>query len=182
MRDGLVRSRTLLLNTVRGWIRTQGQRLPTGSVQTFGARVRALAERDPVAQRLMTVPGVGPVTAVRFVAAVDDRTRFPDAHAVEAYVGLVGGQRSRGDRTRHLGITKAGSPALRSCLVQAAHCAKRTLRPGPLRDWVDAVEHRRGRAIAVVALARKLTGILFALWRDDTRYDPFRTNAAPRAR
>ena len=212
MRDGLVRSRTLLINTVRGWLRTQGRRLATGAVLTFGPRVRealgaalpgyvdrqlqliehlhaaiadadrevrALAEADPVARRLRTVPGVGPVTAVRFIAAIDDRTRFAGAHAVEAYVGLVPGQDSSGDRTRHLGITKAGSPALRWCLVQAAHSAKRTLPSGPLRDWVDAVAQRRGRQVAVVALARKLTGILFALWRDETVYDPGRTNRAP---
>lgn len=214
MRDGLVRSRTLLINTVRGWLRTQGCRLATGSVISFGTRVRAavgptlpsylgrqlqliehlhaaiadadrevraLADGDAVARRLMTVPGVGPVTAVRFIAAIDDRTRFTGAHAVEAYVGLVAGQDSSGDRTRHLGITKAGSPALRWCLVQAAHCAKRTLPAGPLRDWVDAVEHRRGRQVAVVALARKLTGILYALWRDQTVYDPLRTNRAPQS-
>ena len=207
MRDGLVRSRTLLINTVRGWLRTQGRRLASGSVHTFSPRVRAalgetvpgcvarqlqivehlhaaiaeadrevraLADADPVAVRLMTVPGVGPVTAVRFLAAIDDRTRFTNAHAVEAYFGLVGGQRSSGDRTRHLGITKAGSPAVRWCLVQAAHCARRTLRPGPLREWVDGVERRRGRQVAVVALARKLTGILYALWRDSGTYDPHR--------
>ena len=212
MRDGLVRSRTLLINTVRGWVRTQGRRLRTGSVLSFGPRVRevfgaalpgyvdrqlqlvealhaaiadadrevdALAAADPVARRLMTVPGIGPVTAVRFIAALDDPTRFTGAHAVESYVGLVPGQDSSGARTRHLGITKAGSPALRWCLVQAAHCAKRTLRPGPLRDWVEALERRRGRQIAVVALARKLTGILFALWRDATVFDPLRTHRAP---
>lgn len=212
MRDGLVRSRTLLLNTVRGWVRTQGRRLATGSVGTFSTRVRAvfadalpeyvarqlatiehlhaaiaaadgevrgLADADPVAQRLMTVPGVGPVTAVRFIAALDDRTRFANAPAVAAYVGLVAGQRSSGDRTRYLGITKAGSPALRWCLVQAAHCARRTLRPSPLRTWVEAIERRRGRQIATVALARKLTGILYALWRDGSRYDPFQSNTQP---
>jgi transposase len=214
MREGLVHTRTLLLNTVRGWLRTQGRRLATGSVHSFGSRVRAaiagplpacvarqlgmiehlhaaiaeadaevraLAAADTVAQRLMTVPGVGPVTAVRFLAAVDDRTRFASAHAVEAYVGLVPGQHASGDRTRQLGITKAGSRPLRWCLVQAAHCAKRTVRGGPLRDWVDAVESRRGRPVAVVALARKLTGILFALWRDGSTYDPLRTNRAPQA-
>ena len=214
MRDGLVRSRTLLINTVRGWLRTQGRRLATGAVLSFGPRVRqalgealpgyvdrqlqliehlhaaiadadrevrALAEGEAVARRLMTVPGIGPVTAVRFIAAIDDRTRFPGAHAVESYVGLVAGQASSGDRTRHLGITKAGNPALRWCVVQAAHCAKRTLPPGPLRDWVDAVEHRRGPQVAVVALARKLTGILYALWRDQTVYDPMRTNRAPQS-
>lgn len=214
MRDGLVRSRTLVLNTVRGWVRTQGRRLAGGGVLTFGARVRAavghalppyvtrqlqmlehlhaaiaeadrevktLATSDPVARALMTVPGVGPVTAVRFMAALDDHTRFAGAHAVEAYVGLVPGQDSSGARTRHLGITKAGSRSLRWCLVQAAHSAKRTLKAGPLRDWVDAVQHRRGRQVAVVALARKLTGILYAIWRDGTRFDPLRTNAAPLA-
>jgi transposase len=108
------------------------------------AEVRALAAADPVAERLMTVPGVGPVTAVRSIAAVDDLTRFASAHAVEAYVGLVAGQHSSGDRTRQLGITTAGSRALRWCLVQAAHTARRTVRGGPLRDWVDAVERRRG--------------------------------------
>lgn len=212
MREGLVRTRTLLINTVRGWVRTQGRRLASGGVHTFGdrvraaitaplppcvarqlamlehlhaaiseadAEVRALAAADPVAQRLMTVPGVGPVTAVRFIAAVDAPTRFASAHAVEAYVGLVAGQHSSGDRTRQLGITKAGSRSLRWCLVQAAHCARRTVRGGPLRDWVDAVERRRGPQVAVVALARKLTGILFALWRDDSTYDPLRTNRAP---
>lgn len=212
MRDGLVRSRTLLVNTVRGWLRTQGRRLATGAVVSFGPRVRAalgpdlpsyvarqlqmieqlhaaiagadrevraLSDGDPVARRLMTVPGIGPVTAVRFIAAIDDRTRFTGAHAVASYVGLVAGEDSSSDRKRRLGITKAGCPALRWCLVQAAHCARRTLPPGPLRDWVDAVEHRRGRQVAVVALARKLTGILYALWRDQTVYDPLRTNRAP---
>jgi transposase len=186
MRDGLVRSRTLLINTVRGWVRTQGRRLGTGGVLSFGPRVRtAFGAALPgyVDRQLQAIEhlhaGVGPVTAVRFLAAIDDRTRFTGAHAVEAYVGLVPGQDSSGPRTRYLGITKAGSPALRWCLVQAAHCAKRTLKPGPLRDWVDAVAHRRGRQVAVVALARKLTGILFALWRDATVYDPLRTNQRP---
>src|SRR5690606_13473531 len=210
LRDGLVRSRTLLINTVRGWLRTQGRRLPTGSVATFPGRVRtavgdalpayverqlqtiedvhrhvtaadqevrAWAQADELSCRLMTVPGVGRVTALRFIATLDVPTRFASAHAVAAYLGLVSGQRSSGDRTRHLGITKAGNPALRWCLVQAALCARRTLRPSPLRDWGDGVTHRRGRQVAVVALARKLAGILFALWRDGSTYDPFRTNA-----
>lgn len=164
LRDGLVRSRTLLLNTVRGWLRTQGRRLPTGSVATFSARVRTaladalpayvdrqlqalddlqrhitaadrdvrtLAQGDAVTRRLMTVPGVGPVTALRFVATLDTPTRFTSAHAVAAYLGVVAGQRSSGDRTRHLGITKAGNPALRWCLVQAAQCARRHPAPQP---------------------------------------------------
>src|SRR5687768_7390558 len=80
----------------------------------------AVAKVDPIAHRLMTVPGVGPATAVRFIAALDEISRFPGAHAVESYLGLVPGEDSSADRKRCTSITKAGPTALRWCLVQAA--------------------------------------------------------------
>jgi hypothetical protein len=121
MHDALVRSRTQISNCVRGWLRTQGVRLPSGSLPTFAARVRAqlstvpphvarqramvealthaitAAERDLARQakadstcrRLMTAPGVGPQHGLRFVAALDAIGRFPTAHKVEPYLGLV---------------------------------------------------------------------------------------------
>jgi transposase len=136
------------------------------------------AKADPVARRLMTVPGVGPATAVRMVAALDDISRFTSAHAVASYIGLVPGEDSSGARTRRTSITKAGPPALRWCLVQAAWAARRTRRKDALHRWVDAVERRRGTRVAVVALARKLAGILFAIWRDGTVYESCRASAA----
>ena len=134
----------------------------------------AVVAGDPVCGQLMTVPGVGAVTVARFTAALDDPSRFADAHAVESYLGLVPGEYSSGPVTRRLGITKAGSTATRTALVQAAWSARRHAAHDPLGRWVRAVEHRRGRKVAIVALARKLAGILYALWRDHAAYDPRR--------
>jgi len=123
----------------------------------------------------MSVPGVGPVTALRFAASVDDVSRFPTAHAVESYVGLVPGEYQSSERQHRLAITKAGSVRLRWALVQAAWSARNTRPDDPMVIWSREVEKRRGKKVAVVALARKLAGILFALWRDQSVYDPLRT-------
>src|SRR5262249_41594457 len=85
--------------------------------------------------------------------------------------GLTPGENSSSDRTRRTGITKAGPPALRASLIQAAWAARRSKGKHPILEWVTEVEKRRGKKVAVVALARKLAGILFALWRDGTFYD-----------
>lgn len=131
-----------------------------------------LVTADPVCARLMSVPGIGSVTAALFTATLDDATRFPDAHAVASYLGLVPGEASSGDRTRRLGITKAGACAVRTSLVQAAWVTRRRAPNDPLVQWAGRIEQRRGRKVAIVALARKLAGILFALWRDGTTYEP----------
>ena len=70
----------------------------------------ALAENDSVCKRLMSVPGVGPVTSMRFVAAIDDATRFATAHTVESYLGLTPGENSSSERKQRTGITKLGLP------------------------------------------------------------------------
>ncbi len=137
----------------------------------------ATTKADPIERRLVTVPGVGPATAVRFVAALDEISRFSGAHAVESYLGLVPGENSSAERRRRIGITKAGPTALRWCLVQAAWAARRTRRRDPMHRWADEVEKRRGKRVAVLALARKLAGILFAIWRDGTVYEPRRSGA-----
>jgi len=131
-----------------------------------------LAKRDGRCQRLMSVPGVGPVTSMRFVAAIDDVSRFEHAHALEAYVGLTPGQNSSGSVKRRTSITKAGSPRLRWALVQASWCFWRTRPQDPMVLWARQVAERRGKKIAIVALARKLAGVLYALLRDQSMYDP----------
>lgn len=123
----------------------------------------------------MTTPGVGPITAIRFVAALDRVDRFPDAHQVESYLGLVPGENSSSDRQQRLSITKAGSSSVRWSLVQATWALRvccRSEAARPLQLWALEVEKRRGKKIATVALARKLAGILYALWRDGKAYDP----------
>jgi transposase len=146
----------------------------TEHVEAATKQVAKLASGHPVCQRLMTVPGVGPVTAVRFVAAIDDPTRFSSSHRVQSYVGLTPGERSSGTVSRTTGITKAGQTELRRCLVQAAWSALNTRSIHPMLTWARRVADRRNRAIAAVALARKLAGILFRIWRDGTIYEPKR--------
>jgi transposase len=130
-----------------------------------------LARRDPLCERLMSVPGVGPVTSLRFAAAVDDVSRFPNAHSVEAYLGLTPGENSSSQRQHRTGITKAGPAAVRRTLVQAAWSLRRFRPADPITQWAAEVERRRGKQIATVAVARKLAGVLYALWRDGTRYE-----------
>jgi transposase len=134
--------------------------------------LEALARGSELCRRLMTVPGVGPLTSLRFVSAIDRVDRFKNAHHLESYLGLTPGEDSSSDRRRVTSITKAGSGAVRWILVQAAWCALRTRARHPMCDWAREVGRRRGTPKAIVALARKIAGILFALWRDGTRYDP----------
>jgi transposase len=131
---------------------------------------------DPVARRLATTPGVGPVTAVAFRATLDDVGRFARPGRVAAYLGLVPQEHSSGERQRRGALTKAGNTRLRWLLVQAAWGVwrDRHAASAPLRRWATALAARRGKGIAVVALARRLAGILFALWRDGTTFDPAR--------
>jgi len=150
----------------------------TVEIDAADRELAATAKADPIARRLMTVPGVGPSTSVRFVAALDEISRFSGAHAVESYLGLVPGENSSSERKRRTGITKAGAPALRWCLVQAAWAARRARRKDPMQHWADEVEKRRGTRVAVMALARKLAGILYAIWRDGGVYEPHRSSAA----
>jgi transposase len=133
-----------------------------------------LVESDPVCKRLMSVPCVGPVTSMRFVAAIDDVSRFATAHAVESYLGLTPGENSSSERKQRTGITKAGPAAVRSALVQAAWNLRRTRPNDPIVVWAAGIEHRRGKFIATVAVARKLAGIMFAIWRDGSVYSPQR--------
>ena len=153
----------------------------TTAIRAADGAVQALAAEDPVCTRLMSVPGVGPVTAVRFVAALDDVTRFHGAHQVASYLGLTPGEHSSGGHQRTTHITKAGSAAVRRCLVQASWVARRHAARDPLVQWSLQIERRRGKRIAVVAQARKLAGILFAMWRDGTCYAPQRGALPPPA-
>jgi transposase len=144
-------------------------------------RIAAVTATDERVRRLQSVPTIGPVTAAAFVAAVDEASRFRHAHEVEAYLGLVPRERSSGETQRRGRITKAGSSRVRWLLIQAAVSMLRLRDPrtAALREWAGRIAARRGKGIAVVALARRLAGILFALLRDGTVYEPRRRPAGP---
>lgn len=135
------------------------------------AKLEQLSAREPAIARLTTAPGVGPIVAAAFVSVVDEAGRFRNAHQVESYVGLVPSEDSTGCQRRMGSISKAGNSYLRALLVQAAWCLLRSHREDPLTLWGQQIARRRTKRIAVVALARRLTGILWAMWRDQTVYD-----------
>jgi transposase len=155
---------------------------PALNAEIAGAdrRLQALATGSTVVTRLATVPGIGPITALAFVAALDDVARFRSAHQVEAYLGLVPSEYSSGDRRLRGRITKRGDVRTRWLLVEAAWRIMRSPDPGvgALKAWGEQLARRRGKAIAAVAIARRLAGILYALWRDKTEYRPLPTRSA----
>jgi transposase len=129
------------------------------------------AAADPVVRQLMTAPGVGPIVGLTYRAVLDDVARFPDASSSTAFLGLVPREDSSGTRRRKGAITKRGPTALRVLLIQAAWTIWRQRHGrGMLHAWVDRLAARRGRRIAVVALARRLARILYAMWRDGVDY------------
>ena len=143
-------------------------------LEVVDAKLAELCDTEPVVKLLMTTPGVGPTIAASFVSVVDDAKRFRSPHHVESYLGLVPSENSSGGGQRRLGaISKQGNSYLRSLLVQGAWSILRNAdRKDPLRLWADAVAERRGKKVAVIALARRLAGVLWAMWRDGAPYDP----------
>jgi hypothetical protein len=130
---------------------------------------------------LATAPGVGPIVAVAYVSVIDEAGRFHNAHQVESYLGLVPTEATTGGRGKQrLGaITKKGNSYLRSMLVQAAWAILRSAeRNDPLAKWGRAVVKRRGKRVGVVAVARRLTGVLWAMWKSGTVYEPSRIGAS----
>jgi transposase len=127
--------------------------------------------QEPVIELLMTAPHIGIVTAAAFVSVIDDAHRFGSSRRVGAYLGMVPCEKSTGDRRRLGSITKKGNGYMRSLLVEVSWSILRRSSDDPLHRWASAVAERRGNRIAVVALARRLAGVLWAMWRDNTVYD-----------
>jgi transposase len=207
-REALIAARTQLINSTRGWMRTEGLRVRSGAPRALPGRIRKaagaqlpphiesmlvvietlnaqlaqadrelarLSKENATCRLLMTMPGVGPVTSVRLMAAIDEVGRFESASKLQAYLGLVPGEHSSSDRQRRTGITKAGPAPVRRTLIQAAWVTRRRRPSDPMVQWAAQIEHRRGVHIAVVALARKMAGVLLAMWRDGRPYDPQRS-------
>lgn len=141
-------------------------------IEKVESQLEALGKTEPTIQLLCTAPGVGPLVAAAFVSVVDDAKRFRNAHQLESYLGLVPSENSSGSQKRVGGITKKGNSYLRAVLMQSAWVIvrKRDL-TDPLVRWANEVVKRRGKKVGVVAVARKLAGILWAMWKRDEVYD-----------
>jgi transposase len=139
-------------------------------------RIRIETQEVPAIERLKTIPAVGDQVAVRIYAWVGDVSRFANARQLSSYAGLAPAVWQSGETCRHGGVTKQGSPPLRSVLVQAGHVLLfRCTDPSaaPLRAIAMRVHKTRAkRKIAVVAAARHILRIAFYVLRDQKDYDP----------
>lgn len=209
VRHALVKQRTLLVNTIRGLLKSAGERLPKADadqvhtllhlvpeelqdefkpiftmleqlatqVEALDAKICAELETHPDAKRLTSVPGVGPIVALAFVAVLDDPERFKHSRQVGAFLGLTPRVDQSGNSDKQLRITKAGHMLLRSLLVQSAQCVLRTnTRDSAMKQWGAAIAERGGKAAkkrALIAVARKLATLLHHLWRTGQTFQAF---------
>jgi transposase len=117
--------------------------------------VAVWAKSDPACRLLMTVPGVGPVTALAYVTTIGDAERFAQSRAVGAYVGLTSRRWQSGEMDYSGRISKHGDAMLRSLLFEAANSLLTVVRRAhPLKDWARRVRKRTSHKKACVALAR----------------------------
>jgi transposase len=123
------------------------------------------AAAEPVHQRLMSVPGIGPLTAAAYVATIDDPRRFRSSDQVPAYIGLVPSVNQSGETEVHGHITRDGDGLLRGYLVEAAHVLLTRKRGScRLKRWGLRLAKKKGHGKARVAVARKLAALLHHLW------------------
>jgi transposase len=143
-------------------------------VRLLDDQVMQQVAEDPDVARLQTAPHVGPITSAAFVATLDTPTRFASGTQVASYLGLAPRDDSSGDHRGAGRISKTGSTRVRYLLVQAAWGVLRSpaTQAFAMRRWAEALATRRGKRIAVVALARRLARLLFAMWRDARPFDP----------
>ena len=137
--------------------------------------VSALAKDDPTCCRLMTIPGVGPITALTFFAGVDDPHRFKASRNVAAYFGLTPRVFQSGATTRSGRISHRGDASVRKALYGAARSLLVNARTDcSLRRWGLRLARTKGRKIAYVAVARKMAVLMHHLWVTGEDFDPSR--------
>ena len=131
----------------------------------------AIARDSGLARRLMTVPGVGPIVALNFIAAIDDVGRLARATDVGAYLGLTPRRYQSGEIDYSGRISKRGNGAMRRLLFEAANVLiTRVRRFSPLKAWAVRLAARKGFKKAAVAAARKIAVVMLRLWRDGTTF------------
>jgi len=144
----------------------------TRSIQALDKQLAKREKADERAAKLQTMPRVGRIASLTFLAAVDDANRFSSSRKLVSYSGLCPTVRSSGERTEYGPINREGRGELRAVWVQVAHLVVRdtSRATARLRRWYSKVAQHRGRKTAIVALARKLLTIAYRILVDQTEY------------
>lgn len=145
-------------------------------VAVLDKRIQTQANSDPVAKRLLEIPGIGPMTATALISAVGDGKQFKKGRDMAAWIGLTPRQHSSGGKERLLGISKRGDSYLRTLLIHGGRAVLRLAgqKDDPRSRWLHSLSERRHSNIAVVALANKNARIAWALLTKDIHYQPMR--------
>jgi len=159
----------LIIDLAEDWRRLDDR------IATVSTEIEALAEQDGPCQRLMTVPGIGPIISSAVVAAIGNGAGFKQGRDFGAWLGLVPKQESTGDRTILGKISKRGNKYLRTLFVQAAHVVL-ARRPSTamrgLWPWIEQASRRLHRNMLAIALANKLARIAWAVLARGRDYQP----------
>ena len=154
-------------------------------IEDLSSEIEALARQDKGCERLMTVPGIGPIISSAMVAAIGTGDAFSKGRDFGAWLGLVPKQLSTGDRTILGSISKRGNRYLRSLFVQAAWVV--LVKIGPkhwdrygLRSWIEAARKRLHHNVLAIALANKLARIAWAVLHKGRAFECVKTNEAYR--
>lgn len=173
------------VQAVRTLVEKHGEELPTyietllvtyehltEQIEALDKRMEEQQTQDAVCRRFCTAPGIGVHTSLAFKAQIDDPHRFASANELGSYLALVPGESTTGGRIQRTGTLKQGPKHLKGLLIQAAWVMWRTRPNDPLVQWAKAKAETRGKQIAIVALARKIAVILWAMWKHQEDYDP----------
>ena len=145
-------------------------------IEDVERQLKALAAQIPAVARLLSVPGIGLLTATALFAFIGEIGRFPSGRHLASYIGLTPRERSSGLRRRLGAISKRGDAYLRMLLIHGARSilchAKRDKQPDRLRAWALRLEKKVGHNKAAVALANKLARIAWVVWNKDRNFQP----------
>jgi transposase len=149
-------------------------------IEGLSTDIKALADQDPACERLMSVPGIGPIISSAMVAAIGNGAAFSKGRDFGAWLGLVPRQMSTGDRTILGKISKQGNRYLRVLFVQAAWVV--LVRPKiweryGLKPWIEAAKKRMHHNVLAIALANKLARIAWAVLNKERNFECTKTNA-----
>lgn len=189
IRESVVRSRTKFIALTGAMLRREGLRIRSGNADHILRRLAEVEMDDALRERLQPLVRVlellhAEIKAadqrIAVIVAEDTIERFAGAHQLESYLGLVPSERSSGEKQRKGRITKAGNSRLRYLLAEAAWSLLLSRKDSTqeLREWAQRIAMRRGLKTAIIALARRLAGILYAMWRDGTTFEPRRREEA----
>ncbi|WP_078118598.1 IS110 family RNA-guided transposase [Thiosocius teredinicola] len=144
----------------------------TAQLRFYNRAVDQMAKESDICQRLMTIPGVGVLTALAFMTAIDDPNRFMRSADVGPYLGLTPRRYQSGEVDRAGHISKCGDRMARTQLFEAAHVMMtRSETTSPLQVWANQLRRRIGVKKAKVALARRLAVVMHRMWIDGTSFD-----------